>query len=103
MIRRPPRSTLFPYTTLFRSSPGSGVHKADEYVDDPIPRAEWVVPRIEPNQQSLENMIEMRKGINALTGNHMSEELVKKRDDAVAILKDKIQGLKDSATTIRPD
>src|SRR2546430_7619196 len=23
MIRRPPRSTLFPYTTLFRSSPGS--------------------------------------------------------------------------------
>src|SRR5256885_6661590 len=22
MIRRPPRSTLFPYTTLFRSSPG---------------------------------------------------------------------------------
>src|SRR2546430_8721553 len=25
MIRRPPRSTLFPYTTLFRSL-GSGVH-----------------------------------------------------------------------------
>src|SRR5437660_7639500 len=24
MIRRPPRSTLFPYTTLFRSSTGSG-------------------------------------------------------------------------------
>src|SRR3712207_8441599 len=24
MIRRPPRSTLFPYTTLFRSSPGAG-------------------------------------------------------------------------------
>src|SRR5256885_7700557 len=24
MIRRPPRSTLFPYTTLFRSKPGSG-------------------------------------------------------------------------------
>src|SRR2546422_4304239 len=23
MIRRPPRSTLFPYTTLFRSEPGS--------------------------------------------------------------------------------
>src|SRR5438034_7452684 len=39
MIRRPPRSTLFPYTTLFRSSlaelanvpdqsrPGSGLHR----------------------------------------------------------------------------
>src|SRR2546427_854022 len=24
MIRRPPRSTLFPYTTLFRSRPGEG-------------------------------------------------------------------------------
>src|SRR3712207_7822783 len=26
MIRRPPRSTLFPYTTLFRSSPRSMKH-----------------------------------------------------------------------------
>src|SRR5690348_18110215 len=25
MIRRPPRSTLFPYTTLFRSGPDQGV------------------------------------------------------------------------------
>src|SRR5258708_31854438 len=25
MIRRPPRSTLFPYTTLFRSAPGSAI------------------------------------------------------------------------------
>src|SRR3712207_7905020 len=25
MIRRPPRSTLFPYTTLFRSSPSLGL------------------------------------------------------------------------------
>src|SRR2546430_5659753 len=27
MIRRPPRSTLFPYTTLFRSQPGKPSHK----------------------------------------------------------------------------
>src|SRR2546430_16301674 len=26
MIRRPPRSTLFPYTTLFRSGLGEGAH-----------------------------------------------------------------------------
>src|SRR3712207_8820082 len=26
MIRRPPRSTLFPYTTLFRSSPNISLH-----------------------------------------------------------------------------
>src|SRR3712207_7631972 len=28
MIRRPPRSTLFPYTTLFRSSPLDGLRDA---------------------------------------------------------------------------
>src|SRR5258707_7521861 len=27
MIRRPPRSTLFPYTTLFRSSPSCGLDR----------------------------------------------------------------------------
>src|SRR3712207_7247169 len=30
MIRRPPRSTLFPYTTLFRSDPGGDVHRHGE-------------------------------------------------------------------------
>src|SRR2546430_8107176 len=29
MIRRPPRSTLFPYTTLFRSNTGLGFSKRD--------------------------------------------------------------------------
>src|SRR5207302_7457004 len=27
MIRRPPRSTLFPYTTLFRSTMAGGAHR----------------------------------------------------------------------------
>src|SRR2546422_7061756 len=30
MIRRPPRSTLFPYTTLFRSVPGAFDHGFQE-------------------------------------------------------------------------
>src|SRR3712207_6892924 len=30
MIRRPPRSTLFPYTTLFRSSPAASRHHLAE-------------------------------------------------------------------------
>src|SRR5256885_3182929 len=30
MIRRPPRSTLFPYTTLFRSQPSPGQHSAKQ-------------------------------------------------------------------------
>src|SRR3712207_6857049 len=32
MIRRPPRSTLFPYTTLFRSDFREGVYDSLEYV-----------------------------------------------------------------------
>src|SRR2546426_3263462 len=40
MIRRPPRSTLFPYTTLFRSvgEPGAQVVAHDEAVDDHLDR-----------------------------------------------------------------
>src|SRR2546427_3294729 len=34
MIRRPPRSTLFPYTTLFRS-PRSGSHSRKQVFRDP--------------------------------------------------------------------
>src|SRR2546427_11096233 len=32
MIRRPPRSTLFPYTTLFRSAAVGGTHRDHEAV-----------------------------------------------------------------------
>src|SRR6202012_6265802 len=35
MIRRPPRSTLFPYTTLFRSVSSGGMLAAKLDVDDP--------------------------------------------------------------------
>src|SRR3712207_7408126 len=41
MIRRPPRSTLFPYTTLFRSVAGDDphpVHAAEVAVDEAVPR-----------------------------------------------------------------
>src|SRR2546423_11584642 len=42
MIRRPPRSTLFPYTTLFRSlrggwSLGQGAVEAQPVPDDDVP------------------------------------------------------------------
>src|SRR2546423_11725036 len=49
MIRRPPRSTLFPYTTLFRSGlrhlarPLGSIHEYDRYLRDPevpLPGAE---------------------------------------------------------------
>src|SRR5256885_9747654 len=34
MIRRPPRSTLFPYTPLFRSIPVAAVHAAAHVIAD---------------------------------------------------------------------
>src|SRR5256885_2141212 len=37
MIRRPPRSTLFPYTTLFRSAIDRGRHGDDEHLAAPEP------------------------------------------------------------------
>src|SRR3712207_8583785 len=44
MIRRPPRSTLFPYTTLFRSNAEYAVEFAEELVTPP-PRPAPRVPR----------------------------------------------------------
>src|SRR3712207_1289504 len=38
MIRRPPRSTLFPYTTLFRSEMQFGAVFAHQVVEDVMPR-----------------------------------------------------------------
>src|SRR3712207_7205533 len=39
MIRRPPRSTLFPYTTLFRSSDAPGAHEPERQPGDAPPEA----------------------------------------------------------------
>src|SRR3989304_3813914 len=39
MIRRPPRSTLFPYTTLFRSLPGRGARRRGSPHLFPAPRS----------------------------------------------------------------
>src|SRR3712207_7306462 len=50
MIRRPPRSTLFPYTTLFRSSgtlrQGTDVRRVDE--PGPLPKSYRVVGAYAP-------------------------------------------------------
>src|SRR2546425_5043114 len=52
MIRRPPRSTLFPYTTLFRSLPqrrhGLREHHGDRGAVDAVPR--HVYRRLRPHR-----------------------------------------------------
>src|SRR2546422_10792355 len=40
MIRRPPRSTLFPYTTLFRSNVAEGINPASTLI--PVTRIEGI-------------------------------------------------------------
>src|SRR2546425_12700930 len=44
MIRRPPRSTLFPYTTLFRSHPPALLVSTELGVERPLPHPE-ALPR----------------------------------------------------------
>src|SRR3712207_8366844 len=59
MIRRPPRSTLFPYTTLFRSLlPGFEVeNRVDLLGPEVVPRA-WIGNRIivAPHYDLMENI-----------------------------------------------
>src|SRR5947208_11996013 len=43
MIRRPPRSTLFPYTTLFRS-PDDGARAQQDARRAALRRVSWVLP-----------------------------------------------------------
>src|SRR3989449_11691839 len=40
MIRRPPRSTLFPYTTLFRSRPTRRSRRPTSWPSSPVQRPE---------------------------------------------------------------
>src|SRR5260370_21720099 len=45
MIRRPPRSTLFPYTTLFRSRLADPIRALKEISRDP--QWKWIVKRLD--------------------------------------------------------
>src|SRR5438445_10152575 len=53
MIRRPPRSTLFPYTTLFRSpcAPGPRCCRGAGPPPPPRARSSWATPRPTPRSE----------------------------------------------------
>src|SRR5690348_17418478 len=75
MIRRPPRSTLFPYTTLFRSAPprllGNGTQgSAFLFLEDPFPSPlevshtgadlrRWSGPRSEEHTSELQSPVHL--------------------------------------------
>src|SRR3712207_9108250 len=73
MIRRPPRSTLFPYTTLFRSLEVTSFVRADvipQLADgrEVLERAEIPdevsVSVLIPNERGLDNALELRERID---------------------------------------
>src|SRR3712207_8381378 len=57
MIRRPPRSTLFPYTTLFRSN-GFGLHEFKEELTGPEYAGRFIDQLLEMNiEYKLDTMV----------------------------------------------
>src|SRR5256885_11258985 len=54
MIRRPPRSTLFPYTTLFRSGRTTAGRKGEDEDDDDVDAAPDSTPADPAVARSLE-------------------------------------------------
>src|SRR5437773_6580220 len=65
MIRRPPRSTLFPYTTLFRSRDVDGLGELEaeiQHIDRRVDEVEGVPPERleEPDQRSEEHTSELQ-------------------------------------------
>src|SRR5437899_3440685 len=55
MLRRPPRSTLFPYTTLFRSLNGVRSGKRLELLPYVVGRGEYVDPGPDPFRSDAEH------------------------------------------------
>src|SRR5256885_13243225 len=72
MIRRPPRSTLFPYTTLFRSSDGNinkkggiGEFASEEHeLYSAYVNAHWMRLKVESELRSEEHTSELQSPCN---------------------------------------
>src|SRR3712207_6032050 len=61
MIRRPPRSTLFPYTTLFRSTSLLSADFSDGFQTTVLPISAAVVGRLPPIAVKLNGVIASTK------------------------------------------
>src|SRR5256885_8441875 len=70
MIRRPPRSTLFPYTTLFRSRPGAFVVGAPPLDSHRFGDRDLDVVDVAPVPDRLEDPVRDRKSTR-LNSSHL--------------------------------
>src|SRR5256885_12110089 len=55
MTRRPPRSTLFPYTTLFRSEGGESGGRHWARFEDPFPKPSYLFAMVAANLEVLQD------------------------------------------------
>src|SRR3989454_5856390 len=74
MIRRPPRSTLFPYTTLFRSSTLAGVD------DLPCPRHAVGIRSDQPGDVDRRACVEQQSGQSGQVLAPVAEQALDARD-----------------------
>src|SRR5438105_11152627 len=77
MIRRPPRSTLFPYTTLFRSLVGGD----EERVDLGLCRAQVACERLEARPRSEEHTSELQSRVDLVCRLLLEKKKKKKQDN----------------------
>src|SRR2546430_13531798 len=99
MIRRPPRSTLFPYTTLFRSMHitipdkyrvGHEAHFAQvtsrflEYVKDPKRLPAWEKPNMLAKYRSEEHTSELQSQSNLVCRLLLEKKNIKHTDPSTA-------------------
>src|SRR5438876_1537195 len=59
MIRRPPRSTLFPYTTLFRSIYGQGALALSRQLGITLEEAKAFIKRSEEHTSELQSPVHL--------------------------------------------
>src|SRR5256885_9509196 len=64
MIRRPPRSTLFPYTTLFRSQHANAIPEEPVHVRQEVRRVRARETRAEAQLRSEEHTSELQSPCN---------------------------------------
>src|SRR3989449_5468515 len=63
MIRRPPRSTLFPYTTLFRSQRAVGGGRCEPVGQDRVEQLQRCRRLLQPGQLGLEGSALLGSGV----------------------------------------
>src|SRR3712207_6941921 len=81
MIRRPPRSTLFPYTTLFRSDPEEALPEvSQEEIDERVGRP-GVLDRYVEAAAAISKVVGERKPLGLITLGASSAQLEKRSEE----------------------